>query len=83
MGVIDILPGCVSSVYLYYDPDYHFLSLGTYTALQELAYVRHLFTMEPSIEYYYMGFYIHNFHKMRYKVSDRGPLNSLTLCSKR
>ena len=68
MGVIDILPGCVSSVYLYYDPDYHFLSLGTYTALQELAYVRHLFTMEPSIEYYYMGFYIHSCPKMRYKV---------------
>lgn len=34
VGVIDILPKCVSSVYLYYDPDYSFLSLGTYSALR-------------------------------------------------
>ncbi|PIO64271.1 Arginine-tRNA-protein transferase, partial [Teladorsagia circumcincta] len=33
VGVVDILPRCVSSKYLYYDPDYSFLSLGTYTAL--------------------------------------------------
>ncbi|XP_034787512.1 arginyl-tRNA--protein transferase 1 isoform X1 [Pan paniscus] len=34
VGVIDILPNCVSSVYLYYDPDYSFLSLGVYSALR-------------------------------------------------
>uniref|UniRef100_A0A673SUF4 arginyltransferase n=1 Tax=Suricata suricatta TaxID=37032 RepID=A0A673SUF4_SURSU len=34
VGVIDILPSCVSSVYLYYDPDYSFLSLGVYSALR-------------------------------------------------
>lgn len=34
VGVIDILPSCMSSVYLYYDPDYDFLSLGTYSALR-------------------------------------------------
>ena len=34
VGVIDILPNCVSSVYLYYDPDYSFLTLGTYSALR-------------------------------------------------
>ncbi|PIO72594.1 Arginine-tRNA-protein transferase [Teladorsagia circumcincta] len=34
VGVVDILPRCVSSKYLYYDPDYSFLSLGTYTALR-------------------------------------------------
>ncbi|KGL75500.1 Arginyl-tRNA--protein transferase 1, partial [Tinamus guttatus] len=34
VGVIDILPCCVSSVYLYYDPDYSFLSLGVYSALR-------------------------------------------------
>ena len=34
VGVIDILPHSVSSVYLYYDPDYSFLSLGTYSALR-------------------------------------------------
>ncbi|NWH59688.1 ATE1 transferase, partial [Geococcyx californianus] len=34
VGVIDVLPSCVSSVYLYYDPDYSFLSLGVYSALR-------------------------------------------------
>ncbi|NXM07223.1 ATE1 transferase, partial [Tyrannus savana] len=34
VGVIDILPYCVSSVYLYYDPDFSFLSLGVYSALR-------------------------------------------------
>ena len=34
VGVIDILPKCVSSVYLYYDPDYSYMSLGTYSALR-------------------------------------------------
>ena len=34
VGVIDILPSCISSVYLYYDPEYSFLSLGTYSALR-------------------------------------------------
>jgi len=34
VGVIDILPRCVSSVYFYYDPAYAFLTLGTYSALR-------------------------------------------------
>lgn len=34
VGVIDILNNCVSSVYFFYDPDYCFLNLGTYSALK-------------------------------------------------
>ncbi|XP_076444950.1 arginyl-tRNA--protein transferase 1-like [Babylonia areolata] len=67
VGVIDILPSSVSSVYLYYDPDYSFLSLGTYSALRELAFVRELQKIDPAVAYYYMGFYIHSCPKMRYK----------------
>ncbi|KAK7108348.1 hypothetical protein V1264_016098 [Littorina saxatilis] len=67
VGVIDILPNCVSSVYLYYDPDYSFLSLGTYSALREVAFVRELHRMVPALRFYYMGFYIHSCPKMRYK----------------
>jgi len=33
-SVIDILPGGVSSVYFYYDPDFGFLKLGVYSALK-------------------------------------------------
>ncbi len=34
VGVIDILDNCVSSVYLFYDTDYNFLNIGTYSALR-------------------------------------------------
>lgn len=69
VGVIDILPTCLSSVYLYYDPDYSFLSLGTYASLREIAYTRELRKLCPSIRDYCMGFYIHTCPKMRYKGS--------------
>ncbi|XP_016280989.1 arginyl-tRNA--protein transferase 1 isoform X4 [Monodelphis domestica] len=67
VGVIDILPYCVSSVYLYYDPDYSFLSLGVYSALWEIAFTRQLHEKTSQLSYYYMGFYIHSCPKMRYK----------------
>ena len=71
VGVIDILPYCVSSVYLYYDPDYSFLSLGVYSALREIAFTRQLHEKTPQLSYYYMGFYIHSCPKMRYKGEYR------------
>uniref|UniRef100_A0A8D2PUT5 Arginyl-tRNA--protein transferase 1 n=1 Tax=Zosterops lateralis melanops TaxID=1220523 RepID=A0A8D2PUT5_ZOSLA len=67
VGVIDILPYCVSSVYLYYDPDFSFLSLGVYSALREIAFTRQLHEKAPDLCFYYMGFYIHSCPKMRYK----------------
>lgn len=68
VGVIDILPKCLSSVYVYYDPDYNFLNLGVYTALRETEMTRKLHLCEPeTFRYYYMGYYIHSCIKMRYK----------------
>lgn len=67
VGVIDILPKCVSSVYFFYDPDYMNLTLGTYGALREIEFTRYLHSLCPDIQYYYMGFYIHSCQKMRYK----------------
>lgn len=67
VGVIDVLPLCVSSVYFFYDPEYRFLSLGTYGSLRELAFTRARHRVNPSITSYYMGFYIHSCPKMRYK----------------
>ncbi|XP_075697224.1 arginyl-tRNA--protein transferase 1 isoform X2 [Rhinoderma darwinii] len=67
VGVIDILPYCVSSVYLYYDPDYSFLSLGVYSALREIAFTRELQKKAADLCHYYMGFYIYSCPKMRYK----------------
>ena len=69
VGVVDILPTCVSSVYLYYDPDYAFLSFGTVSALFELAFTRSLRNLlQKTIRWYYMGYYIHSCPKMRYKA---------------
>lgn len=68
VGVIDILPHCVSSVYLYYDPDYAFLSPGTLTSLFEIDFTRKLQNKITALKYYYMGFYIHSCPKMRYKA---------------
>ncbi|XP_045500708.1 arginyl-tRNA--protein transferase 1 [Colias croceus] len=67
VGVIDILPKCVSSVYFFYDPQYMNLTLGTYGALREIEFTRHLHSLCPELKYYYMGFYIHSCRKMRYK----------------
>nr|XP_010599509.1 arginyl-tRNA--protein transferase 1 isoform X4 [Loxodonta africana] len=71
VGVIDILPHCVSSVYLYYDPDYSFLSLGVYSALREIAFTKQLHEKTSQLSYYYMGFYIHSCPKMKYKGQYR------------
>lgn len=66
VSVIDILDHCVSSVYLYYDTDFEFLSLGTYTALYEI-----LLCQKFKIPYYYLGYYIHDCTKMKYKANYR------------
>ncbi|KAJ2891014.1 Arginyl-tRNA--protein transferase 1, partial [Coemansia aciculifera] len=67
VGVLDILPSCVSSVYLFYDPEFAHLSLGTYSALREISLVRQLHDVYSSIRYYYMGYYIPSCPKMVYK----------------
>ncbi|XP_026133628.1 arginyl-tRNA--protein transferase 1-like isoform X2 [Carassius auratus] len=71
VGVLDILPSCVSSVYLYYHPDFSSLSLGTYSALREIAFTRQLQKQSPKLAYYYLGFYVHSCPKMRYKGQYR------------
>lgn len=38
MGVIDMLPNCVSSVYLMYDPHYQFLGLGKVSSVLYLIF---------------------------------------------
>lgn len=67
VGVLDLLPHAVSSVYLFYDPDYHEWDWGKISAMHEIA-----LTIEKGYEYYYMGYYIHSCPKMRYKA-QYGP----------
>ncbi|KAL4576161.1 hypothetical protein LXL04_012250 [Taraxacum kok-saghyz] len=71
VGVIDILPKCLSSKYLFWDPDLASLSLGKYSAIQEINWVRENERYCSSLQYYYLGYYIHSCNKMRYKAAYR------------
>mmetsp|Transcript_8327 Transcript_8327/g.14137 ORF Transcript_8327/g.14137 Transcript_8327/m.14137 type:complete len:617 (-) Transcript_8327:148-1998(-) len=67
VGVVDVLPRCLSSVYAFYDPDYRHLVLGKLTALKEIEWVRRAAAARPGLRFYYLGYYIHDCPKMRYK----------------
>lgn len=62
VGVLDLLPHSVSGVYFVYHSDFEKWSFGKLSALREAA-----LALEKGYEYYYMGFYIHNCAKMKYK----------------
>lgn len=63
VGVVDLLPSGLSSVYCFYDPTLRSIALGKYTALKEIDYCR-----DNACEYYYMGYYIQSCPKMAYKA---------------
>ncbi|KJA29955.1 hypothetical protein HYPSUDRAFT_174975 [Hypholoma sublateritium FD-334 SS-4] len=68
IGVIDILPNCVSSVYFMYSKKWEKYSMGKISALREISLVQEMREAgAPEMEYYYMGFYIYSCQKMRYK----------------
>ncbi|KAH7146481.1 arginine-tRNA-protein transferase [Dactylonectria macrodidyma] len=67
MGVLDLLPECVSSVYFLYDESIHKHAPGKIGALYEIA-----LAMEEGYGWWYPGFYIHSCPKMRYKI-DYSP----------
>lgn len=60
---------CLSSKYFFWDPEYAFLSPGRFSALKEIDWVLDaLAAGATSLQYYYMGYYIHTCPKMRYKA---------------
>jgi len=68
IGVWDILPTSLSSVYLFYDPDYSFLNLGVFTAVREIEYMKNFQNLvDKKFKFYVLGFYIDNCQKMKYK----------------
>ena len=67
VGVIDVVPSGISSVYFFYDPDYKSHRLGVFSSLIEIEYVRYFSKAFPEFKYYYMGYYIQNCEKMSYK----------------
>lgn len=63
MAVLDLLPHCVSGVYMLYHSDFEKWQFGKLSALREAALAH-----EGGYEYYYMGYYIHSCTKMKYKA---------------
>ncbi|KAH7359937.1 arginine-tRNA-protein transferase 1 [Pyrenochaeta sp. MPI-SDFR-AT-0127] len=62
MSVLDLLPHCVSGVYMLYHSDFEQWQFGKLSALREAA-----LALEGGYQYYYMGYYIHSCTKMKYK----------------
>jgi len=69
VGVVDILPTCMSSVYFFYDPDpvYKKLGLGIVSSLKEIEWIQKKQQKFENFKFYYLGFYIQNCQKMVYK----------------
>ena len=69
VGIVDCCPNGLSSVYMYFDPDYKSRSLGTLSTLREIEYCR-----EKGLSYYYLGYYVANSKTMAYKARFRPNL---------
>eukprot|EP00158_Paraphelidium_tribonemae_P007155 Partr_v1_DN28132_c1_g1_i2_m56128 putative Involved in the post-translational conjugation of arginine to the N-terminal aspartate or glutamate of a protein. This arginylation is required for degradation of the protein via the ubiquitin pathway. Does not arginylate cysteine residues (By similarity) len=63
VSVLDALPTGLSSVYFMYYSKFAFMSPGVISALIEIELVKRY----SSMEFYYLGYYIHGCSKMRYK----------------
>lgn len=62
VGLIDVVPEGLSSIYFYHDPAWRPLAPGTFTVLKEFEIVRHL-----GGRYDYLGYWIEACQSMEYK----------------
>ncbi len=62
VAFVDILPKAMSSIYFFYDHNYSYLSLGTFSILKQLEIAKML-----NITYFYPGYWIKNHHSLGYK----------------
>lgn len=69
ISILDFLPSGVSSIYLIWDPDHPQLSLGTLLGLREIYMCHRL-----ELGYYYLGYYIDDCVKMKYKRQFGGEV---------
>jgi arginine-tRNA-protein transferase len=66
VGICDVTPLGLSSVYFYFDPDVAHRGLGTFGALYEIEYARSI-----GLPYYYLGYYVSGCASMSYKANYR------------
>ena len=55
VGVVDVLPSCLSSKYFFWEPSLKALALGKLSSLREIDWVREASSHCPTLRYYYMG----------------------------
>ena len=70
-AVVDVLPNALSAIYTYFDPVHSSRSLGTLAVLRQVALANEL-----GLKYLYLGYWIADCQKMRYKTNYR-PLELL------
>jgi arginine-tRNA-protein transferase len=63
VGYVDDLPGGLSAIYFFYDPDERHRSLGTWNVLSLLGYAR-----SRRVPYVYLGYYVPGCQSMAYKT---------------
>jgi arginine-tRNA-protein transferase len=64
VGICDVCPQSVSSVYFYFDPAESNRSLGNFGAIVEIEYARRL-----KIPHWYLGFWVKGCRAMEYKAN--------------
>ena len=62
ISILDVGKKDISSVYFYFDPDFSHLSLGTYSVLFEIQWMR-----LRMMRYYYLGLYVDSCVHLNYK----------------
>lgn len=66
VGIIDLMPDAMSSVYFYYHPDAAPYSPGVFSALAEIELAK-----DWGLDYYYLGYFIADCRTMNYKMNYR------------
>lgn len=66
VSVTDELPGCLSAIYTFFEPDEQHRSLGNYAILSLIESAK-----QQARDYLYLGYWIRECRKMAYKIDFR------------
>ncbi|MBX3396120.1 MAG: arginyltransferase [Phycisphaerae bacterium] len=66
VGILDVTPSCLSSVYFYFDPNHSRRSLGVFSVIMEIEECR-----RRGLPYWYGGYHVAECQRMAYKADFR------------
>jgi arginyl-tRNA--protein-N-Asp/Glu arginylyltransferase len=67
IGLVDVLPRSISSIYFFHEPAYRERALGVYSVLSEISFAR-----QYGLEFNYLGYWVSECQSSSYK-SQYGP----------